>query len=239
MVTDKFARVYGIPRIVMGLDLDDSPTSFPTIASPIGGGWNYGATAGSFINPGSPQMPYGVPRATVKTPATAPNVNAIAATDIFGHWRQSYNWDGWSSNNTNQPYRSVAGSSVLGDNRVSTVPSRFGSFRFRTGRSITFKWLPMYEGSVTQTGKIASGSAIGLTIFTTTGSTSRPEDTTYIPVGPIPNLVDTYENRQVSQVIGSGGNQNNSLRNCAWVEVSRSYNHQNYSRFNEIPPVPA
>ncbi len=137
-----------------------------------------------------------------------PSTNAI--TDIAGY-KTLNNYIGYNINNSPQILVSTTGTTVNGNDRVTRINPARGSFRFRQGRTITFKWVRIFSSSITSTG-------VAPDLFTRFSAVGATTINTYPINLPIPNLIDTYEKSQVAPAMST-----NSRPQYAWVEVSRSY----------------
>jgi hypothetical protein len=137
-----------------------------------------------------------------------PSTNAI--TDIAGY-KNLTNYTGYDINNSPQILVSTIGTTVIGNGRVTKINPARGSFRFRQGRTITFKWVRLFSSSITYTG-------VDTDLFTRFSAVGATTVNTFPINLPIPNLIDTYEKSQVAPAMSANGRPQ-----YAWVEVSRSY----------------
>ena len=144
-----------------------------------------------------------------------------ANVNDFAKWSNMTNWTA-PVNNTGQAISSTTGTApnitIFGDIKVSGLPTSKGSFKFKRGRTITFKWVKMINGSglTTQKYQHASISADNAHYLNVTGISS-PAD---VVTTPIPNIIQDYSKTQTAPV--TGGAQ------YAWVEVSRTYPNSSY-----------
>jgi hypothetical protein len=161
-----------------------------------------------FIDTSNMYAPYTVPSGT--------NVNDFAKYSNISNWNSNF------INNTGQTLSSNTGTAptitVNGNQRATGISTSKGSFKFKAGRTITFKWIRIVNGNGLTTGKYTqesnpSNNAHQLNV---TGITSSTDTITT----PIPNIIQDYSKTQTAPV--TGGVQ------YAWVEVSRTYNQNSW-----------
>lgn len=135
--------------------------------------------------------------------------NALVAS-TFDYTKIGTNWKQYTINNTKQLLVTTTGApaQVFGDSRVTPMYGNRGAFRFRTARSITFKWCR------TLTGRIAVG---GTAIYAMTGGTSIENSP------PPPGMVIDPVKREVAPVLGNIAGQGTSNVIYGWVEIGRTY----------------